>query len=251
MKQRLFSQWWIGLAQTVTLASLTALTTIATTNQPSHAKGETFYCGKSKGIPVTFVRTQDSRIDFDQINSSSVTVKGINSGGILSQGFSEPPKTTKQKVDDLLVQAADKYEIGDYRGAILAYNQVIRLTPNNSEALLYRGNAYDELGDKQAAIKDYNQAIKINPNYAEAYSNRGNVRYDLGDNQGAIDDYNLVIKIDPNDADAYYNRGNVYASLEDKFQAISDFKQAAKLYQQQGENEDYQNALNRIRELQQ
>jgi hypothetical protein len=55
MKQRLFSQWWIGLAQTVTLASLTAFTTIATTNQPSHAKGQTFYCGKSKGIPITFV----------------------------------------------------------------------------------------------------------------------------------------------------------------------------------------------------
>ncbi|MFM6021534.1 MAG: tetratricopeptide repeat protein [Dolichospermum sp.] len=178
MKQRLFSQWCIGLVQTVTLASLTALTTIATTNQPSHAKGHTFYCGKSKGIPVTFVRTQDSRIDFDQINSSSVTVKG----DILSQGFSEPPKTTKQKVDDLLVQAADKYEIGDYRGSILAYDQVIRLTPN----------------------------------YADAYSNRGLVRYELGD----------------------------------KFQAISDFKQAAKLYQQQGENEDYQDALNRIRKLQ-
>ena len=46
-------------------------------------------------------------------------------------------------------------------------------------------------------------------------------------------------------------RGHVYASLEDKFQAISDFKQAAKLHQQQGENEDYQDALNRIRELQQ
>ncbi|WP_233467068.1 hypothetical protein [Dolichospermum flos-aquae] len=61
MKQRLFSQGWIGLTQIVILASLTALTTIATTNQPSHAKGETFYCGKSKGIPVTFVRTQDSR----------------------------------------------------------------------------------------------------------------------------------------------------------------------------------------------
>jgi len=63
MKQRLFSQRWIGLTQTLILASLTALTTIATINQPSHAKGETFYCGKSKSkdIPVTFVRTQDGR----------------------------------------------------------------------------------------------------------------------------------------------------------------------------------------------
>ncbi|MFM6312225.1 MAG: tetratricopeptide repeat protein, partial [Dolichospermum sp.] len=51
-------------------------------------------------------------------------------------------------------------------------------------------------------------------------------------------------------ADAYSNRGLVRYELGDKFQAISDFKQAAKLYQQQGENEDYQDALNRIRELQ-
>lgn len=66
-----------------------------------------------------------------------------------------------------------------------------------------------------------------------------------------IEDYNQAIKFNPNDADAYYNRGIVYASLEDKFQGISDFKQAAKLYQQQGNNEDYQDALNRIRKLQQ
>ncbi len=46
MKQRVFSQVWKGLTQTVTLASLTALTTIATINQPSYAQGTTFYCGK-------------------------------------------------------------------------------------------------------------------------------------------------------------------------------------------------------------
>jgi hypothetical protein len=61
MKQRVFSQVWKGLTQTVTLASLTALTTIATINQPSNAQGTTFYCGKSKGVSVTFARTQDGR----------------------------------------------------------------------------------------------------------------------------------------------------------------------------------------------
>ena len=38
MKQRLFSQWWIGVTRIVILGSLTALTTIATTNQPSYAQ---------------------------------------------------------------------------------------------------------------------------------------------------------------------------------------------------------------------
>ncbi|MFN9615001.1 MAG: tetratricopeptide repeat protein, partial [Dolichospermum sp.] len=144
-----------------------------------------------------------------------------------------------------------RYQLGDKQGAIDDYTQAIKINPNLAQAYYNRGIVRDDLGDKPGAIDDYNLAIKFNPNLAQAYNNRGNVRYDLGDNQGAIDDYNLVIKIDPNDAHAYYNRGNVYASLEDKFQAISDFKQAAKLYQQQGENEDYQDALNRIRELQQ
>jgi tetratricopeptide (TPR) repeat protein len=251
MKQRLFSQGWIGLTQIVILASLTALTTIATTNQPSHAEG-------------TLVENRNFKldIDFDKINTSSATVKSGRNSGIpiniliqLSQGFSEPPKTTKQKADDFLVQAADKYEIGDYRGAILAYDEVIRLTPNNSEALFYRGMAYYNLGDNQAAIQDYNQdynqALKINPNYAEAYLNRGVARDALGDKQAVIQDFNQALKIDPNLALAYYNRGNAYATLGDKFQAISDFQQAAKIYQQQGNNETYQDALNRIRELQQ
>ncbi|MFM6097655.1 MAG: tetratricopeptide repeat protein [Dolichospermum sp.] len=100
-------------------------------------------------------------------------------------------------------------------------------------------------------IDDYNLAIKINPNDADAYHNRGNVRYDLGDKQGAIDDYTQAIKINPNYAQAYYGRGFVRNELRDKQGAIDDFQQAAKLYQQQGKNEDYQDALNRIRKLQQ
>ena len=87
MKQRLFSQGWIGVTQAVILASLTALTTIATTNQPSYAKGETFYCGKSKGIPVTFVRTQDSR---------KVTIVRWT-----SNAYFPPPWTAQRRCDEV------------------------------------------------------------------------------------------------------------------------------------------------------
>ncbi|MDJ0504026.1 MAG: tetratricopeptide repeat protein [Nostocales cyanobacterium LE14-WE12] len=142
-------------------------------------------------------------------------------------------------------------ELGDKPGAIDDYNLAIKFNPNDAYAYYNRGNVRKELGDKQAAIQDYNQALTINPNYANAYNNRGIVRKELGDKQGAIDDYNQAIKIDPNYADAYYNRGNARSALGDNFQAISDFQQAAQLYQQQGNNEDYQDALNRIRELQQ
>ena len=142
-------------------------------------------------------------------------------------------------------------ELGDKPGAIDDYNLAIKINPNLAEAYNNRGYVRNELGDKPGAIDDYNLAIKINPNFALAYINRGNARYALGDKPGAIADYNLAIKFNPNDADAYNNRGYVRNELGDKQGAIDDFQQAAKLYQQQGKDEDYQDALNRIRKLQQ
>ncbi|WP_246162666.1 MULTISPECIES: COP23 domain-containing protein [Brasilonema] len=52
------------LTWSVRVFSLATLTTIATTitlNQPSYAESPTFSCGKSNGVPTTFVRTQDGK----------------------------------------------------------------------------------------------------------------------------------------------------------------------------------------------
>ncbi len=57
MRLKLFGQELTGIA----IASLTVLTTTTTIGQPSYAGGTTFYCEKSKGIPITFARTQDGR----------------------------------------------------------------------------------------------------------------------------------------------------------------------------------------------
>ncbi len=105
------------------------------------------------------------------------------------------------------------------------------------------------LGDNQGAIADKNQAIKLKPDYADAYYNRGLAKYNLGDNQGAIVDYNQAIKLNPNLAVPYYNRSLIYKELNDNEKAIKDFRQAAKLYQQQNQMQDYQDALNRLKEL--
>jgi len=109
------------------------------------------------------------------------------------------------------------------------------IKPKADDFLVQAGDKYGK-GDYRGAIL--------------AYYARGYVRLQLGDNKGAIQDYTQAININPNDAKAYYNRGLANSNLGDKFQAISDFQQAAKIYQQQSKNEDYQDALNRIRELQ-
>jgi hypothetical protein len=43
------------------VALLTIFTTTAIIHQPSYADGTTFFCAKSKGVPVTYAKTQNGR----------------------------------------------------------------------------------------------------------------------------------------------------------------------------------------------
>ena len=49
--------------------------------------------------------------------------------------------------------------------------------------------------------------------------------------------------------DSYNNRGNARSDLGDNQRAIDDFQKAADLYLKQGKENDYRDALNRIREI--
>ena len=117
-------------------------------------------------------------------------------------------------------------------------------------AYINRGIAYYELGDNQRAIADFNEALRINPNDALAYYDRGIVRVRLGEFQGAIADYSEALRINPNSAAAYQNRGVARRESGDKPGAIQDFQKAADLFQQQGDKDSYEKAINILRRLQ-
>ncbi|WP_371416430.1 tetratricopeptide repeat protein [Dolichospermum sp. UHCC 0299] len=141
----------------------------------------------------------------------------INTYMRIAAGVTDKPSIRGLTADDYFKLGFKKYEQKDYREAIVAYTEAIKINPNNADAYYNRGNVRDDLGDKPGAIDDYNQAIKINPNYAYAYHGRGNARSALGDKPGAI----------------------------------RDLQQAVKLYQQQGGNEKWLRAAqDRIRKLQ-
>lgn len=103
--------------------------------------------------------------------------------------------------------------------------------------------------DFQGAITAYTQAIEKNPNYAEAYNGRADARFRKGDKSGALADYSEAIKLNPNFANAYFNRARTYSNLKDKQKAIADYQLAAKLYQKQGRQDRYEQAMKRIKTL--
>ena len=172
-----------------------------------------------------------------------------------------PPTTTQisQTAEQFFEHGLEKYNAGDYQGAIADYTEAIRLQPDYAAAYYSRGLAKSDLGNKQGAIADYTEAIQINKNWGgfnsgyhglpTAYNNRGIAKSALGDKQGAIADYTEAIGLKPDYADAYYNRGIAKSDLGNKQGWMADYREAARLYQQQGKTENYRSALNQIEEL--
>ena len=138
----------------------------------------------------------------------------------------------------------------NYLAAVDDYTKAIRINPDYAYAYYNRGNSHRNLKNYPAAVDDYTKAIRIDPDYAKAYYYRGLSHLKLKNYQAAIDDYTQAIGIDPNDGTAYYNRGLSHRNLKNYPAAIKDFTKAAGLHQKQGKTDYYQDALNRIEELQ-
>ena len=92
-------------------------------------------------------------------------------------------------------------------------------------------------------------AAQAAPIYCLSTPQQANQRWEERDYKGAIEDFNEAIRLDPNNAIAYYNRGVARYSFKDYQGAIEDFRQAANLSLEQGNIEQYQNALNLLQQL--
>tara|TARA_B100000287_G_C20445214_1_gene707245 strand:+ start:256 stop:735 length:480 start_codon:yes stop_codon:yes gene_type:complete len=116
-------------------------------------------------------------------------------------------------------------------GFVLTSTALILSVPEKAKAesasyYYNRGNQKFDLGDYSGAISDYNKAIEINPRDADAYYNRGIAKGKSKDLSGAIVDFTKVIEINPREADAYYNRGIAKGKLKDYDGAISDLEKS-------------------------
>ena len=139
-------------------------------------------------------------------------------------------KTKARNYEYFFNRAQDKFELADYKGAVLDYNKALELSPTEI-CLVYsmRGNAKRNLSDFDGAISDQNKALDFDPLYADGYFNRGIAKFQKGDSDGAIEDYTQVININPKDSDAFFNRANVKKEIGDLKGACEDWKKAAEL----------------------
>ena len=72
-----------------------------------------------------------------------------------------------------------------------------------------KDDALIALGRYEEALKAYEQTIKVNPDDAEAWANKGIALGHLGRYEEALQAFDQAIKIDSNCAYAWYNKGSL------------------------------------------
>ncbi len=134
-------------------------------------------------------------------------------------------------------QGKAKYQAGDYRSAVVAYNKALELHEGLIEAYFQRASAKSILQDYEGALKDYNKVVNLDSLHVKAYFHRSRLKHQLGfQRDSSLADINTAIAIAPDNAELYasraYIKANTFDLEADKINhedAIKDLDQAIEL----------------------
>ena len=121
---------------------------------------------------------------------------------------------SKQKADDLLHQAKQFREVGDYEQALARLKEAAVLRAGHREAASSISALMSELKKgPEEVIQVYDDIIRTWPNSAEAYYHRGCLYAKTGKHEKAICDLTKAITLRPQFAFAYSERARAYDKL--------------------------------------
>jgi tetratricopeptide (TPR) repeat protein len=119
---------------------------------------------------------------------------------------------------------------------IAAFDEAIRLNPQNAEVFWFRGHSYKEKGQYDRAIADYSEAIRLDPTGDSAgagrgfyFGSRGSAYHSIGQFDLAISDFNEALRLDSDQVYYLEKRAEAYEAKGDHERAISDQKQISLL----------------------
>jgi Flp pilus assembly protein TadD len=120
-------------------------------------------------------------------------------------------------------------ELKRYEEALAACEQALRLGQNDAATYNNKGWALIELKRYEEALAACEQAIRLDPNYAYAYNNTGYALYELKRYEEALIALEQSIRLDPNYAIAYYNKGEALNWFKRYEEALAACEQAIRL----------------------
>jgi tetratricopeptide (TPR) repeat protein len=134
-----------------------------------------------------------------------------------------------QNFDALQLMATLLSQQKHYSEAIRYFDKALKLKPDFAAGYNNRGIVLKALKLFDEAILSFKQAVIINPNYAESFNNWGNTLKDLGDLDGAVNMYNKAIELNSTYSEAYNNRAIILKEVNRLEESVDSCNKAISL----------------------
>ena len=145
-----------------------------------------------------------------------------------SQAKKQPKDVTVWNRLGTVALRASLFDQSYFRLASDAYGHVLRLDPENLEALRGIGNLNYDRQKYDQAIAAYEHYLKHKPDDPDVQTDLGTMYLYTGNADQAIKRYKKALSIKPNAFEPYYNLGVAYAALNNNAQARAALQQAIK-----------------------
>ncbi|MGK7928345.1 MAG: tetratricopeptide repeat protein [Spirulina sp.] len=145
-----------------------------------------------------------------------------------------PQNQQNQQLNDLLRQARELADAGDYDRAIAAYERAANYDRRNAKIYSGIGYLYSLQGQYREAARAYERALAIernNPDFQYAYAH---CLAQMGDNGNAIRAYERAIQLDPRNAKSYMGLGVVLMREGNHERALQIYEDVARDNPQDG-----------------
>ncbi len=129
-----------------------------------------------------------------------------------------------QQPDALHLLGVIALQVGKAAAAIELLEWAVRLQPKIAPFYGNLGSAYDAVGRFEDAVATYRRAVQIDPNYLDGHYNLATVLQHRGRFEEAIAGFRLVLKLEPGYVNACHNLGVCLAELERFEEAIECFR---------------------------
>ncbi len=134
---------------------------------------------------------------------------------------------------------------GDYKNAILAANQALKINPKNTLVYILRANIYFETKENKNAILNYQKALELNPGLKAINYNIGRCYYRAKQYATALNYFKKATKAYPFIASYVEMQGYAKIATKDKSGAKKDLEKAMSLYSRSNDPESQQK-INKI-----
>jgi tetratricopeptide (TPR) repeat protein len=141
----------------------------------------------------------------------------------------DEPLASVSPHDQVRARAFDLHRAGKHAEAIAAYDEVLRASAADAEALQWRGTAHWKLNRVDAALDDFYRVIELQPTNFEVHIHADRIL----SNQRRWDDvivlWTAYLRRMPSDAGAYFERGGAHYRKHDLPSAKADAVRACEL----------------------